>query len=204
VVTVGRQHGRGSGAVLRDAEDARAVVERADEARRGGWVLPVRRGTCGVRRTTAQPRRLAWGKRQAWRALGDGTRRPPGDDRGVTPDWGRRRTGHARLTRQTATPRRRRALVAINPWRRQERHVRHRPDRWQAWRRQLRGPCNDVGVPANRPALDRCARAVPRLVRKGLTRRSPRRRFTGERCWRDAKRPPLPRPGRLVPLIPRR
>jgi RNA-directed DNA polymerase len=147
---------------------------------------------------------LACGTRQAWRAWRDGTRLPTVADLGFTHDWGRSRTGNARWQRQTSKRRRRRALVAIKHWRRQERNARTRPDLWQAVSRKMRGPFHYLGVTDNRPALYRVARVVQRLVRKWRNRRSQRRRFTWESFRRDAKRPPLPRPGRLVPRIPMR
>jgi RNA-directed DNA polymerase len=203
-VTVMRQHCRGYCALIRYADDALVVFEREDDARRVWRVLPLRLGKFGLRLNTEKTRLLACGKRQAWRAFRDGTRLPTFDYLGFTHYWGRSRTGKARLKRKTAKTRLRRALVEINHWLRQERNARKLPDLWQAVSRKMRGHFNYFGVTDNSPALYRFERVVQRLVLKWLNRRSQRRSFTWESFRRYAKRHPLPRPGRLVPLIPMR
>jgi RNA-directed DNA polymerase len=203
-VTVVRQHCRGYCALIRYADDALAVFEREDDARRVWRVLPLRLGKFGLRLNTEKTRLLPFGKRQAWRAFRDGTRLPTFDYLGFTHYWGRSRTGKARLKRKTSKKRLRRAVVEINHWLRQERNARKLPDLWRAVSRKMRGHFNYFGVTDNSPALYRFARAVQRLVLKWLNRRSQRRSFTWESFRRYAKRYPLPRPGRLVPLIPMR
>ena len=203
-VTVVRQHCRGYCALIRYADDALAVFEREDDARRVWRVLPLRLGKFGLRLNPEKTRLLAFGKRQAWRAFRDGTRLPTLDYRGFTHYWGRSRTGKARLKRKTSKKRLRRAVVEITHWLRQERNARKLPDLWQAVSRKMRGHFKYFGVTDNSPALYRFARAVQRLVLKWLNRRSQRRSFTWESFRRYAKRHPLPRPGRLVPLIPMR
>jgi group II intron reverse transcriptase/maturase len=203
-VTVVRQHCRGYCALIRYADDALAVFEREDDARRVWRVLPLRLGKFGLHLNTEKTRLLPFGKRQTWRAFRDGTRLPTFDYLGFTHYWGRSRTGKARLKRKTSKKRLRRALVEINHWLRQERNARKLPDLWQAVSRKMRGHFNYFGVTDNSPALYRFERAVQRLVLKWLNRRSQRRSFTWESFRRYAKRHPLPRPGRLVPLIPMR
>ena len=107
-----------------------------------------------------------------------------------------------RVKRQTAKKRLRRALVAINQWRRQERNARPLPDLWQAIARTMRGHCNYVGVTDNSPALWQFDHAVQRLVFTWLNRRSQRRSVSWERFRRYEARSPLPRPGPLGPLHP--
>ena len=203
-VTVVRQHCRGYCALIRYADDALAVFEREDDARRVWRVLPLRLGKFGLRLNPEKTRLLAFGKRQAWRAFRDGTRLPTLDYRGFTHYWGRSRTGKARLKRKTSKKRLRRAVVEITHWLRQERNARKLPDLWQAVSRKMRGHFNYFGVTDNSPALYRFERAVQRVVLKWLNRRSQRRSFTWESFRRYGKRHPLPRPGRLVPLIPMR
>ena len=66
----------------------------------------------------------------------------------------------------------------------------------------MRGHFNYFGVTDNSRALYRFERRVYRLVFKWLNRRSQRRSFTWESYRRYFTRHPLPRPGRLVPVIP--
>lgn len=203
-VTVVREHCRGYCALIRYADDALAVFEREDDARRFWRVLPLRLGKFGLRLNIEKTRLLAFGKQQAWRAFRDGTRLPTFDYLGFTHYWGRSRSGKARLKRKTSKRRLRRALVEVNQWLRQERNARKLPDLWQAISRKMRGHFNYFGVTDNSPALYRFERAVQRLVFKWLNCRSQRRSFTWESFRRYFKRHPLPRPGRLVPLIPMR
>ncbi len=203
-VTVVRQHCRGYGALIRYADDALAVFEREDDAHRFYRVLPLRLGKFGLRLNAQKTRLLAFGKQQAWRAFREGTRMPTFDYLGFTHYWGRSRSGKVRLKRKTSKKRLRRAVTDINKWFRQERNARKLPDLWRAVSRKMRGHFNYFGVTDNSPALFRFARAVERLMFKWLNCRSQRRSFTWESFRRYAKRHPLPRPGRLVSLIPMR
>ena len=96
-VTAVRQHCRGYCALVRYADDALAVFEREDDARRFWRVLPLRLGKFGLRLNVQKTHLLAFGKRQAWQAFRDGTRLPTVDYLGFTHYWGRSRTGKARL-----------------------------------------------------------------------------------------------------------
>ena len=129
---------------------------------------------------------------------------PTFDYLGFTHYWGCSCSGKARLKRKTSKKRLRRAVADINKWLRQERNARKLPDLWRAVSRKMRGHFNYFGVTDNSPALFRFERAVERLMFKWLNCRSQRRSFTWESFRRYAKRHPLPRPGRLVSLIPMR
>ena len=157
-VTAVRQHCRGYCALVRYADDALAVFEREDDARRFWRVLPLRLGKFGLRLNVQKTHLLAFGKRQAWQAFRDGTRLPTVDYLGFTHYWGRSRTGKARLKRKTSKKRLRRALVDLNKWLHQERNARKLPDLWQAISRKMRGHFNYFGVTDNSPALYRFER----------------------------------------------
>ena len=98
----------------------------------------------------------------------------------------------------------RRALVEINIWLRQVRNRRKLPDLWKAMARKIRGHFNYFGVTDNSQALKQFEAIVRRLLYKWLNRRSQRRSFTWVSFLRYEARHPLPRPKRLVPLIPMR
>jgi RNA-directed DNA polymerase len=202
VATTVKAHGRGDGVLLRDADDTRLVCAHADEAQRVMRVLPWRLATFRWRLNAQNTWLVPFGKRAAWRALHAGQRPPPLDCLGLTHDWGRSRRGLVRLKRKPSKPRLRRALVAINQWRRQERHERTLPDLWPAMARKMRGHFNDFGVTDNSPALWPFDHAVRRLVCTWLNRRRQRRRFSWESFRRYEARHPLPRPGPLVSRTP--
>jgi RNA-directed DNA polymerase len=201
-VGVVRQHGHGYGNLLRYADEALAVFETEDDARRLLRVLPLRRGKFGWRLNTQKTHLVAFGKRLAWQVLGGGGRMPTVDFLGFTHYWGRSRSGKARLQRKTSKQRVRRALVELNQWLRQERSARKLPDLWQAIAQKMRGHFNYCGVTDNSRALYLFEGKGHHLVFKWLNRRSQRRSFTWESFRRYFNRHPLPRPGRLVSLIP--
>jgi RNA-directed DNA polymerase len=157
-------------------------------------------GKFGLRLNPAKTRLLAFGKRQAWRALKSGQRMPTFDFLGFTHYWGRSRQGLVRLKRKTAKRRLRRALVAINHWLRTDRNTRPLRDVWQAIAAKMRGHFQYFGVTDNSLALYRFEHAVHRLVFKWLNRRSQRRSFSWESFCRYRAQYPLPQPGRLVSL----
>jgi hypothetical protein len=200
--TVVKRHCRGYCELLRYADDNLAVFELEEDAQRFMRVLPLRLGKFGLRLNPSKTHLLAFGKRQAWRALKAKQRMPTFDFLGFTHYWGTSRQGLVRLMRKTAKGRLRRALVAINYWLRAERSARKLPDLWRAIAGKLRGHFNYFGVTDNSSALARFEHAVHRLVFKWLNRRSQRRSFTWEQFVRYRARHPLPRPGRLVPLNP--
>ncbi len=203
-VTVVRQHCRGYCALIRYADDAVAVFERQDDAQRFMRVLPKRLGRFGLRLNLDKTHLIAFGKRQAWRILEAGQRCATFDYLGFTHYWGRSRTGKVRLKRKTSKKRLRRALVEINIWLRQVRNRRKLPDLWKAMARKIRGHFNYFGVTDNSQALKQFEAIVRRLLSKWLNRRSQRRSFTWVSFLRYEARHPLPRPKRLVPLIPMR
>jgi retron-type reverse transcriptase len=138
-VGVVRPHGHGDGHRLRYADEALAGLETEDDARRFLRVLPWRLGKFGWRLNTQKTPRVAFGKRLAWQVLRGGGRRPTVDFLGVTHDWGRSRSGKARLKRQTAKKRRRRAVVELKQGLRQARRARQLPDLWPAIAQKRRG-----------------------------------------------------------------
>jgi RNA-directed DNA polymerase len=69
-VGVVRHHCHGYCNLLRYADDARAVFETEDDARRVLRVLPLRLGKFGLRLNTQKTHLVAFGKRLAWQVLG--------------------------------------------------------------------------------------------------------------------------------------
>jgi group II intron reverse transcriptase/maturase len=159
-----RQYCRGYCGLIRYADDALAVCERADDARRFMRVLPKRLGKFGVCLNEAKTHLLDFGKWQAWRSVKARQRSMTLDSLGFTHYWGRSRTGKVRLKRKTSKKRLRRALVEINQWLRQERNARKLPDLWQAVARKMRGHFNSFGVTDNSRALWQFREAVRRLI----------------------------------------
>src|SRR5918996_6351610 len=151
-----------------------------------------RQGKFGLCLNTQKTHLVACGKRRAWQVWRGGGRMPTVDFLGFTHDWGRSRSGKARLKRKTSKKRRRRAVVELNQWLRQERSARKLPDLWQAIAQKMRGHFNYFGVTDNSRALYLFEAKVHHLVFKWLNRRSQRRSFTWESFRRYFNRHPLP------------
>ena len=132
-----------------------------------------------------------------------GTRLPTLDYLGFTHYWGRSRSGKARLKRKTSKKRLASRPGGINHGSvRSATHV-NSPTSGRRCAGKMRGHFNYFGVTDNSPALYRFERAVRRLCSSGSIAAARRRSFTWERFRRYEARYPLPRPGRLVSLIPR-
>lgn len=197
-----RQHCRGYCSIIRYADDTMVLFEREDDAHRFMRVLPLRLAKFGLTLNQTKTRLLRFGKQAAWQAIKSGDKLPTFDFLGFTHYWGRSRTGKVRLKRKTSKKRLRRALVALKQWIYQERNSYKLPQLWQAIGSKMRGHFNYFGVTDNSRALYQFERAVRNLLFKWLNRRSQRRSFTWDSFLRYMVRYPLPRPGRLVPLLP--
>ena len=198
-----RKHCRGYCSILRYADDATAVFEREDDARRFMRVLPKRLEKFGLRLNEKKTHLLACGKRHARSCFRAGKRPATFDFLGLTHYWGRSRRGFVRIKRKTSKKRLRRSLVDLKIWLRQVRSRWKLPKIWTAIGQKLRGHFNYFGVTDNSKALYQFEREVHKLLFKWLNRRSQRRSFTWESFRRYLDQHPLPRPGRLVSLYPR-
>ncbi|HEY9699964.1 MAG TPA: group II intron reverse transcriptase/maturase [Trichocoleus sp.] len=197
-----RQHCRGYCSIIRYADDTMVLFEREDDAHRFMRVLPLRLAKFGLALNQTKTQLLRFGKQAAWQAIKSGHKLPTLDFLGFTHYWGRSRTGKVRLKRKTSKKRLRRALVDLKQWLRQERNARRLPQLWQAIGSKMRGHFNYFGVTDNSRALYQFERSVHNLLFKWLNRRSQRRSFTWDSFLKYMARFPLPRPGRLVSLLP--
>ncbi len=195
-----RDHCRGYCSILRYADDAIAVFEREDDARRFMRVLPRRLEKYGLCLNAKKTHLLACGKRHARNCFWNGQRPPTFDFLGLTHYWGRSRRGYVRLKRQTSKKQFRRALKELNLWLSQVRSLHKLPKIWKAVGQKLRGHFNYFGVTDNSRALRLFEREAHNLLFKWLNRRSQKRSLTWESFRRYKARHPLPVPGRLVSL----
>ncbi|MCU0727748.1 MAG: group II intron reverse transcriptase/maturase [Planctomycetes bacterium] len=165
---------RGRTTIVRYADDVAMVFEREDDAQRVLAVLPKRFGKYGLTLHPEKTRLLDF--RRPGNRPRDGGTVPPGTPRsfqmlGFTHYWTRSRRGFWVVKQKTDAKRFSRALRALNQW---CRTVRHQPVWWQSeWLGlKLRGHFAYYGLTGNFDALDRFRRAVIRIWRKWLSRRS--------------------------------
>lgn len=184
---------RGSGFLIRYADDLVIVIAREDDAERVMEALERRLARFGLALHPDKTRLVAFG-----RPRGGTKRNPPVrpgtfDFLGFTHYWGRSRKRHWVVQRKTATDRFGRALQRVQMWIRRQRHqpvvAQHRMLCWM-----VRGHCAYYGITGNARRLVAFHHEVERLWRKWLDRRSRRGHMPWERFHRLLERYPLPRP----------
>ena len=121
---------------------------------------------------------------------------------GFTHYWGRSRQGNWVVKRKTAKDRLSRALRDIKTWCRRNRHA-PVSEQHAALSRKLRGHYAYYGITGNARSLARFHRAIERIWRKWLIRRSHHTKLQWARFSVFLKRHPLP-PPRVVHSIYRR
>jgi len=159
---------RGRAFMVRFADDAVLVFEKEDDAKRVMSVLPQRFGKYGL---TLHPEKT---RLVDFRRPGGNPREATGecfDMLGFTHYWGKSRKGKWVVARKTAKSRLSRAVKRIGRWCQEQRHQRLE-DQQLALNRKLRGHYSYYGVTGNFRALVHFRRAVERLWRKWLSRRS--------------------------------
>lgn len=182
--------------LIRFADDMVIVFASKRDARRVMEVLPKRFGRYGLSLHPEKTRLVEFRKpRNGPRSQG-GKRSGTFDMLGFTHYWGLSRKGKWVVKRRTAKGRFSRAVSAINQW---LRRVRHWPKERQyaELRRKMQGHYGYYGITGNARALDRYRRAVERLWRKWLGRRSQRAHLSWTKMRRFLKRFRLP-PARVV------
>jgi group II intron reverse transcriptase/maturase len=123
-----------------------------------------------------------------------GRSKPGGFDfLGFTLHWGRTRGGGWAVKTKTAAGRLRRAITTIDDWCRRHRHC-PIPKQQATLSRKLWGHYNYYGRKGNYHALSSYFKAVTRVWKKWLSRRSWKSRLTWDRFTRMLTRHPLPTP----------
>jgi group II intron reverse transcriptase/maturase len=185
---------RGRAMLIRYADDAAMVFEREDDARRVFAVLPKRFAKYGLTLHPEKTRLLDF-RRPEPRPPSSGVdpSKMPESFRmlGFTHYWTRSRRGYWVVKQKTDTKRFSRALRAINAW---CRSIRHEPVWWQSVHlgRKVLGHFAYYGITGNFAALVRFHRAVRRIWRKWLSRRSQRGYVNWDQMQAILARYPLP------------
>jgi RNA-directed DNA polymerase len=159
---------RGRACMVRFADDAVLVFEREDDARRVMQVLPKRFGKYGLTLHPEKTRLVDFRRPSGHSGAGAGE---CFDMLGFTHHWGKSRKGKWVVTRKTAKNRLSRAVKRIGRWCQEHRHQKV-PDQQTELNRKLRGHYSYYGVTGNFRSLALVRRAVERLWRKWLSRRS--------------------------------
>jgi group II intron reverse transcriptase/maturase len=181
---------RGRSCLVRYADDLLFGFERKDDAERVMEVLGKRLGRYGLRLAPDKTRLLDF-------------RRPPDDQQsgkgpgtfdflGFTHYWKRSRKGAWHPAWKTRRKSLHKAIVALQDWCRDNRHL-SIPEQHAALTRRIQGHFNYFGVNGNAKALSLILYKVERAWIRWLRRRSQRTRMTWERFNRMLREMPLPK-----------
>jgi RNA-directed DNA polymerase len=181
---------RGRSCLVRYADDLVFGFERRDDAERVMEVLGKRLARYGLRLATDKTRMLDF-------------RRPPDDQQGgkgpstfdflgFTHYWRRSRQGKWHQAWKTRKKSLHKAIVALQDWCRNNRHL-PIPVQHAALARRILGHFNYFGVNGNTKALSLILYRVGRAWRDWLRRRSQRTRMTWERFNRMLREMPFPK-----------
>jgi RNA-directed DNA polymerase len=183
---------KGRASLIRYADDAVLVFERAGDARRVLDVLPKRFGKYGLTLHPEKTRLVPFQGLRPGAPSGSRDERPGTFDfLGFTHYWGRTLKGNWAVKRRTAKSRFNRSLKSVAEWCRE---YRHRPikEQWVALTGKLRGHYAYYGIPGNMPSLNSFRHHVTRTWHKWLCRRSDEGRIPWERFGELEQRFPLP------------
>ena len=188
---------RGSGELVRYADDYVLLFAREDDARRVLEVLPKRVERFALKLHPEKTRLIDFrSPARKPQGTGEGDQKQTFDLLGFTHYWGRTRRGWWVVKHSTARSRFTRAVKAMNEWCRSARHL-PIPEQQKTLSQKLRGHFAYYGISGNARAIGRFQRETLRIWRKWLGRRSFKARVTWQRFWELMKFHPLP-PPRIV------
>lgn len=177
----------GQAVLFRYADDFVILCSNEEDARRVYDVLPKRFGKYGLALHPDKTRLIDFRKPRSPQGGGPGSF----DLLGFTHLWARTRSGGFAVQRRTARSRFSRAIKRVAEWCRVHRH-RPIPEQHAKLSKMLRGHCAYYGITWNSVALSRFRRAMERLWKKWLSRRSQRAWMTFA-CFRRLPQLPLAR-----------
>jgi hypothetical protein len=184
---------RGSGFLIRYADDLVIGFAREDDARRVLEALGKRLARFGLTLHPDKTRLVPFGRPRGRSNGNPPTRSETFDFLGFTHYWGKSRKGRWVVQRKTARDRFGRALTRVQTWVRQHRHLpvsaQHRRLCWM-----VRGHCAYYGITGNARRLVAFRYEVERLWRKWLDRRSRQGHVPWDRFHQLLERYPLPPP----------
>lgn len=183
---------RGEAHLVRFADDAVLLFERADDAERVMAVLAKRFAKYGLRLHPDKTRLVPF-QRPARGAARPRPRPETFDLLGFTHYWGRSRRGNWVVKRRTAKDRLSRTVRALHRWCKANRH-RTIPEQWAGLSRILRGLYAYYGITGNSQALGTLWCEATRAWWKWLGRRSQKGRMPWSRFQAILEVFPLPQP----------
>jgi group II intron reverse transcriptase/maturase len=187
---------KGEAFLVRYADDFVMGFTREADAHAVLAELPVRFGQYGLTIHPTKTRLVDFRRPgRLWTGTKESDRGLPTsfDFLGLNHHWGRSKRGYTVIKQSTAKDRFRRSLRKASEWCAANRHLKVR-EQSRILSMKLRGHYGYYGLTGNYPRLARFYRAVVRIWRYWLNRRSQRRKMTWERFNDVLKRWPLHQP----------
>jgi group II intron reverse transcriptase/maturase len=188
---------RGRATLVRYADDFVIIFEQESDARRVQEVLPKRFEKHGLTLHPQKTRLIRFTRPKPPSDRDDDEGPGSFDFLGFTHHWAKSAKGYDVVMLKTAKSRFSRGIAAIRDWCRRNRHL---PVRIQqtTLSRKVRGHYAYFGIVGNGNALRRFSRAVYRVWRAWLNRRSQKARVTWKRMRSIWARYPLPLPSQIA------
>ncbi|MCD6116952.1 group II intron reverse transcriptase/maturase [bacterium] len=189
-----KSHVEGFCEIVRYADDFVCVVRYAREAKRIERGLQNRFNKYGLEIHPTKSRNISFGRFERENARQQNRRANTFDFLGFTLYCDRSRKGKFKIGRKTSRKKYTAKCKAMNAWLKAIRNQVKTKEWWKILIAKLRGHYQYYGVSENYDGIARFYRAIIRMVRKWLNRRSQKRKMSWDKYNKYLEHYPLPRP----------
>ena len=189
-----KSHVRGYCEIVRYADDFVCLVRYADDARRIERGLKNRFNKYDLEIHPAKSRKIRFGRYERENAKKQNRRANTFDFLGFTHYSDRSRKGNFKVGRKISRKKYTAKYRAMNAWLKKIRNQVKTKEWWKTLKAKLRGHYQYYGVSENYYGIARFYKAVIRLVRKWMNRRSQKRKMNWDRFTKYLEHYPLPKP----------
>jgi len=192
--TTVKSHVKGFCEIVRYADDFVCVVRYAEEARRIKQGLENRFNKYGLRIHPTKSRNISFGRFERKNAEAQNRRTNTFDFLGFTHYCDNSRKGNFKIGRKTSRKKYIAKCKEMNAWLKAIRNQVKTKDWWKILIAKLRGHFQYYGVSENYNGIVRFYKFTIKMVRKGMNRRSQKRKMSWDRFTKYLEHYPLPKP----------
>jgi len=192
--TTVKSHVKGFCEIVRYADDFVCVVRYAEEARRIKREVEDRFNKYGLRIHPTKSRNISFGRFERKNAEAQNRRTNTFDFLGFTHYCDNSRKGNFKIGRKTSRKKYIAKCKEMNAWLKAIRNQVKTKDWWKILIAKLRGHFQYYGVSENYNGIVRFYKFTIKMVRKGMNRRSQKRKMSWDRFTKYLEHYPLPKP----------
>jgi len=192
--TTVKSHVKGFCEIVRYADDFVCVVRYIDDARRIKQGLENRFNKYGLRIHPTKSRNISFGRFERKNAEAQNRRTNTFDFLGFTHYCDNSRKGNFKIGRKTSRKKYIAKCKEMNAWLKAIRNQVKTKDWWKILIAKLRGHFQYYGVSENYNGIVRFYKFTIKMVRKGMNRRSQKRKMSWDRFTKYLEHYPLPKP----------